>query len=65
MTRALFVASVLALSGCNLVPWVAAHKAELAAVGVVAGTTAQVGGALVQVDEVATRVERRFHDGDR
>ena len=52
------------LSGCNLVPWVAAHKAELAAVGLVAGTTAQVGGALVQADEVVNRIERRVSDGN-
>ena len=62
MTKTLSLLSLLLLSGCNLVPWVAAHKAELAAVGLVAGTTAQVGGALVQVDEVANRVERRLEE---
>ena len=60
--KTLSLLSLLFLAGCNLVPWVAAHKAELAAVGLVAGTTAQVGGALVQVDEVANRVERRLDD---
>lgn len=55
-------ALVLALSACNVVPWVAAHKAELAAVGLIAGTVQVVGGALVQVDEVARRAERRLEE---
>lgn len=55
--------AALSLSGCaSLTMWVGAHAKELAAVGLVAGTAAQVGGALVQADEVARRVERRLEE---
>jgi hypothetical protein len=50
----------LTLSGCaGLTVYVQQHAAGLAATALVAGTAAQVGGALINADELARRVEQR------
>lgn len=58
--RALLVLAAIALSGCNALPWIAAHKLELGYVALAAGTVQAVGGAVVQADEVEQRLERRL-----
>lgn len=60
MKTTLLILSALALTGCNVVPWVAAHKAELAAIGAIAGTAQVTLGAFNQADEAAHRLERRI-----
>lgn len=62
--------SAAMLQGCagmaqGFVTWVEVHKGVLAATGIVAGTVSTVGGALVQVDEVESRIERRIEEKPR
>lgn len=63
MKRALVALALLALPGCaHLVPWIHAHAAELAAVGLVAGTAAQLEQAAIGADELARRAAERRNE---
>lgn len=66
MKGSLAAFAALMLAGCtHFVAQVVAHKAELAATALVAGTVQQVGGALVETDEVARRLEHRVEDAQK
>lgn len=66
-TILVIAATCVALSGCahgTLVAYIQQHAAAFAAVGVVAGTTTTVLGAVNAADETAQRVERRIEKAD-